>query len=232
MTMPLPAVTAAGPRLLASGLALLVWFGVLLQLVLSLQLAQANGKSLIEGVLVYLGYFTVLSNGFVALVLTLPLADATTRPGRFFARPVVQSCAAISIVLVGLGYHLLLRHIWNPQGLQWLADGLLHYVTPLLFCLYWLWFAPKQGLGVWALLAACLYPLAYFVYALLRGAWLGSYPYPFIDVGVIGYGQACRNALGLLLAYVVVGALLLALGRALAGCRRSRSSPARSQERR
>ena len=36
--------------------------------------------------------------------------------------------AVTAIVLVGLGYHVLLRNIWDPQGAQWLADVLLHHL--------------------------------------------------------------------------------------------------------
>ena len=200
-------------------LATAAWFGVLLQLWLSLQLAQANGKSAAMGLLVYLGFFTVLTNIFVALVLTLPLFARGTAIGRFFAHPQTMACAATSIVLVGLGYHFLLRHIWNPQGLQWLADMQLHYVVPVLYCLYWLIVVPKSGLPWWSPLLWCAYPMTYFAYALARGAVLDIYPYPFIDVTAIGFGQAARNAVGLLFAYVFVGAILLALGKTI-GARR------------
>ncbi len=46
---------------------LMAWFGVLLLQVLSLQLAVANGKSVGDGLVVYLGYFTVLTNLLVAV---------------------------------------------------------------------------------------------------------------------------------------------------------------------
>lgn len=216
------------PRLgVATLLALLAWSGLLLQLWLSLRLALGNGKSLVEGLLIYLGYFTVLSNLFVALVLTLPAMAPATRLGLVFARPSLQACAATSIALVGLGYHLLLRQVWDPQGLQWLADMLLHYAMPLLFSAYWLWAAPKNGLRWWMALAACLYPLLYFGAVLLRGALGGGYPYHFIDVGVIGYGQACRHGLGLLLAFVVLGLLFQALGRLMLRYRAQRPALAR-----
>lgn len=191
-------------------LALLVWFAVLLQLGLSL----AGGQSALQGLVAYLGYFTVLTNLFVALVLTLPAVAAASFWGRFFARAPVQVCAAISIVLVGFSYHFLLRNIWDPQGWQWLADVLLHYAVPTLFGLYWLGIAPgKQGLRWWVPLAASAYPLAYFVYAMVRGVWLGSYPYPFIDLNALGYAAVLRNALGLLAGFVLVGFVFLVVGK-------------------
>ncbi|MCU6433960.1 Pr6Pr family membrane protein [Undibacterium sp. Jales W-56] len=216
--------TAATPRPDSSGLiptALLViaWFGVLLQLWLSVQLAQANGKSIPAGLVVYLGYFTVLTNIFVALVLTCQVVVVSNRVGRFFTDPSTRACAATSIALVGLGYHFLLRQIWNPQGWQWVADIVLHYVTPILFSIYWLVALAKSDLKWWSPFAWCIYPVSYFAYALIRGAVLGAYPYPFIDVAAIGYVPVLRNAFGLLLVFILVGWLLIGLGQVVSGKR-------------
>jgi hypothetical protein len=193
--------------------ALVAWFGVLLQLLLSLQLAVANGKSVVDGLVVYLGYFTVLTNLLVAVSLSWTLLSPHSTPGRWFQRPGVASAITLSISIVGLAYHLLLRHIWNPQGLQWLADVTLHYAVPLLCLVHW-WFAVPRARMVWhAPLAWAAWPLAYLVYALLRGAWLQSYPYPFIDVTTIGYQQTLLNAAGLLVVFLLLGSVLVAVGR-------------------
>ena len=194
--------------------ALVAWLGVLLQLVLSLQLAVANGKSVVDGLVVYLGYFTVLTNLLVAISLSWSLVSPHSAPGRWFQRPGVASAIAVSISIVGLAYHLLLRHIWNPQGLQWLADVTLHYAVPLLCLVHW-WFAVSPARMPWhAPLAWAAWPLAYLAYALLRGAGLQSYPYPFIDVAVLGYAQTLLNSAGLLLVFLLLGCVLVAIGRA------------------
>ena len=195
----------------ALALAVIAWGGVLLQLWLSLRLAHANGMSVVAGVWVYLGYFTVLTNIFVALQVSVQTFAVSNPIRQFFASAQTLACAATGIAVVGLGYHLLLRHIWNPQGLQWLADTLLHYVVPVAYCLYWLLALPKARLPWWSPLAWCIYPVAYFAYALVRGVMMGTYPYPFIDVAAIGYGQTFLNALGLLVVFVLVGWFLLAI---------------------
>ena len=43
--------------------------------------------------------------------------------------------------------------------------------------------------------------------------WLGSYPYPFIDVNALGYATVLRNALGLLGGFVLVGFVVLVMGK-------------------
>ena len=113
--------------------------------------------------------------------------------------------------MVCITYHFLLRNVWQPRGLQLLADIVLHYVVPLLALLYWLIFPPRSKLGVLAPLAWCLYPLVYFAYVFVRGELLRSYPYNFIDAASIGYRQAMLNSFGLLVAFVALGAAVLAI---------------------
>lgn len=196
-------------RSLALLLALVAWFALALQLWLSLRLGLKNGQGLAGGLLAYLGYFTILSNGFVACVA---MAVARGKAGAL-ARPMLGGCATTAIVLVGLGYHVLLRQIWDPQGAQLLADNLLHYAVPVLALVAWCLRSDGGRLPAWAPLAWAGWPLAYVAYAMLRGEWLGSYPYPFIDVGAIGYGRASLNALALLLVFIATGYLLRAIAR-------------------
>lgn len=195
----------------AAALALVAWFGVLLQLLLSIQLAHANGKSVVDGFIIYFGYFTVLSNIFVALVASARAMATRASEANWYARETTLGCATTAIILVGLAYHLLLRKIWDPQGWQWLADVVLHYVVPALTLFYWLLSRHPQRLSAWQPLAWCAYPVAYLGYALGRGAWLATYPYPFIDVSVLGYPRILLNGLGLLGAFIVVGYLVRAV---------------------
>ncbi len=200
-------------KALIAALTALAWSGVLLQLYLSLHSAIADGRGAAGGLVSYLGYFTILTNLLVCIALTLPLAAPASAPGRFFARSDVTAWVATSIVFVGLAYHILLRNVWNPRGLNLIANDLLHYVTPLLFLSYWWFYFPKGALRwsfpfIWG-----LYPTAYLIYALTRGAIIGSYPYAFIDPGAIGYQRTVINAVGLLLAFFAIGLILTALGR-------------------
>jgi hypothetical protein len=200
-------------QMLVAALAALAWFGLLLQLLLTLQSNVQNGKGALWGIVIYLGYFTILTNLLVCLALTLPLTSPATSPGRFFARSDVNAGVATSILFVGLAYHFLLRNLWHPQGLSLLADTLLHYVTPVLFLLYW-WFAFPKGALRWSYpFIWGVYPTAYLVYALIRGAMIGNYPYGFIDPKAIGYEKTLINGVGLLIVFFVLGLVLVALGR-------------------
>lgn len=193
--------------------ALVAWFGLGLQLWLSLQLVAQQGKSATDGLVIFLGYFTVLTNLLVAVSLSLSAALPTSAAGRWFRRTEVASAVAVSITLVGLAYHLLLRHVWDPQGLQKVADVTLHYAVPLLCVLHWWRVVPPRRMAWLAPLAWAAWPLAYLAYALLRGHWLQSYPYPFIDVGALGYPRTLLNALGLLVVFLLVGVVFVAVAR-------------------
>ncbi len=108
---------------------------------------------------------------------------------------------------------LLLRHLWHPEGWQWLADELLHDIMPLLFLGYWWRCVPKGTLRVWHIALWVIYPLLYFAYSLLRGHLLAVYPYPFVDVDKLGYPQVFINAGGLLVGFVVIALLAIGLDR-------------------
>ena len=111
-----------------------------------------------------------------------------------------------------IAYHLLLRNIWAPQGLQLLADVVLHYAVPFAYVVYWWLAVPKESLRWVDAFTWSVYPAAYVAYALARGALIGSYPYPFIDVTSIGYQQTLLNALGLLMVFIAMGLLFVAVG--------------------
>lgn len=213
--------TDHGSTLAPAVLAAVAWIALALQLVLSLRLAQSNGKAAADGVIAYFGYFTVLSNLFLALVATDGARRGGT-PARLY-RATIAGCATTSIVVVGLGYHALLRNIWDPHGAQLVADVLLHYAVPALAVLHWLAYPHVERLPADAPLRWCAWPLAYFAYAMLRGELIGSYPYPFIDVAAIGYGTAVTNALGLLGAFVATGYVVFAISRLL-HARRNRAA--------
>lgn len=193
--------------------AVIGWLALGLQLLLSMRLTLANGQGALTGVWIYLGYFTVLTNLAAALALTAAASPRHGRLGKFFARPDVHTAIAMSIIVVAAIYHLLLRQLWQPQGWQVVGDDALHTLMPLLFVLHWWLAIPKTTLRWRQVLAWQIYPAAYFVYVLARGALDGWYPYPFLDVSALGYLRVLGDALGVLLVFIAVGLLLVTLGR-------------------
>ena len=96
-----------------------------------------------------------------------------------------------------------------------MADVLLHYVVPALVLAYSLLMLRRATLRWTAPLWWGLYPVAYFVYVLIRGVIIGRYPYHFIDVSVLGYALTLRNAVVLWVAYLALAYILTLLWRRL-----------------
>ena len=179
-------------RIYAAVGALLGWFALALQLYLMLVQSPA-GAAMVGTVITFFSFFTILTNLLVAVVFTA-VGLSQGRMGGFFRRPSVQAGTAAYIAIVGIIYQLLLRQLWNPQGAQWFADILLHTVMPVGYVVYWLLFAPRAGLRWKDAIAWLVYPGVYLVYVLARGAVSGVYPYPFVDVNVLGYGGVLVRA--------------------------------------
>ncbi|ABA76311.1 MULTISPECIES: Pr6Pr family membrane protein [Pseudomonas] len=200
-------------RRLITSVAVLGWAGLGIQLYLIFFARLSVGASLLGGLVSFFSYFTVLTNTLVAVVLTCAVTDRESTARRWFLQPWVSSGIAVSIAVVGLAYSILLRHLWHPQGWQFIADELLHDVMPLLFLAYWWLCVPKGSLRLKHLPLWLIYPLVYFAYALLRGHLLGAYAYPFIDVALLGYPQVFINAGGILLGFVLMALLVIGIDR-------------------
>jgi hypothetical protein len=208
-------------RISAAVGALLGWFALVLQIYLMLAQSPAGAAAMLGTVITYFSFFTILTNFLVALVFTATalssFSSRTGRPGegwrQFFRRPSVQAATAAYIAIVGIVYRLLLRQLWNPQGAQWVADVILHDVIPIGYVLYWLIFAPRDGLRWKDAVAWLAYPGLYLLYVLARGAVSGLYPYPFVDVHMLGYGGVLARAAVLLLVFLGMGLLVVAVGR-------------------
>jgi hypothetical protein len=190
--------------------AFLGWFALTLQLYLMLVQAPA---AMLGAVITYFSFFTILTNFLVALVFTAAAVRPRARWGQWVLRPSVQASTAAYIAIVGIVYQLLLRHLWNPHGAQWVADVLLHSVIPAGYVLYWWLFAPRDELSWKNAIGWLVYPGAYLVYTLARGAVSGLYPFPFVDVNALGYGGVLARAAGLMMVFLGMGLLIVAIAR-------------------
>ncbi|QDU83751.1 hypothetical protein Pla163_08520 [Planctomycetes bacterium Pla163] len=175
-------------------------------LLLRVHLAASEHGSHLAGIAHLSQFFTILSNVLV-LLLMVALARGTRLPRSLFEPTLV------AIVAVGLIYHVLLAHLWSPQGLSLVADQTVHTVVPGLVLLWWALFDPPVRAS-WATAWRCtVWPLVYCAYALLRAESSGFYPYPFLDPTHLGWGGLFVSVLGLSAAFLVLGLLLVAAGR-------------------
>jgi hypothetical protein len=193
-------VTSGLARAAAGAIALVVWTGLAVQFAASVELVGSTAAAL----WIMFRYFTIIANLLAALALT---GVALGRPQP--EAPRLLGGVALAMLLVGIVYGLLLRGLLELSGGAKLADLLLHSVTPILVPLFWLTFVRKGGLSrrdpwLWSLL-----PVAYFIYALARGAIEGVYAYPFLDVAKIGWLQTAAIALLMALGFLAGGFALV-----------------------
>jgi hypothetical protein len=202
--------SASVRRICALILAAIGWFALGLQWHLTHALILGEGRSSIAAAGVYFGYFTILTNILAAACLSTLVRQASDRLIRFTA------ATAVYITVVGIVYTVFLRHIWSPQGMERLADALLHDAMPVCFVLFWLILVPKGKLRWTSLIPWLIYPLAYLGYTLLGGHFGLKYPYPFIDVTELGYGRVLFNSLGLTVGFLLLSLVFVAVDKLFA----------------
>jgi len=157
----------------------------------------------------------VSTNLIVAVAMTAVALAPASRAGHWFARPSVAGGVACAIAFVCLGYEILLRHIWDPQGWQRVADTTLHDVTPLLAIAFWFAFVPKRTLRWTDAAGWLLYPALYAAYAMIRGAMTGEYPYHFLDPATAGATASATAVVVLTVAFVALAAIFYGIDRAM-----------------
>ena len=188
----------------------MAWFAVIAQLYL---IIVNRVESIPETILRFFSFYTILTNILVALCFTILGFNPNSKLGRFFSKSTTQTAIAVYITTVGVVYNVILRFIWNPQGLQMAVDELLHLLTPVLFILYWMIYTPKAGLQWKNVFPWLLYPFVYFGFILIRGALSGYYPYPFINVKTLGYYKVLLNTGGLTIGFLLLSLLLVAIAK-------------------
>lgn len=147
-------------------------------------------------------YFTIQSNlllGGTALLLAL-------QPGRSGGDlfKTLRLNGVLCIAVTGIVYHAVLAGTDALHGWASVANFLLHTAAPVVGVLGWLLFGPR-GLTDWRIVGwSIVYPVLWLVFTLVRGAFVGFYPYPFVDVDDLGYGKVLLNCL-------LVAVLFLAL---------------------
>lgn len=188
------------------------WFAIVTQFYLIISNSSLPAFSVVVN---FFSYFTILTNIIVALCFTVILTGQESSLGKFFLQPKILTAIAVYISIVGIVYNVVLRFIWDPQGLQRVVDELLHSVIPILFVLFWLMFVPKKVLGWRDAFSWLIYPIIYSLYIVVRGIYSGLYPYPFIDVNELGYSTVLLNTSIILLAFLFVSFLFISVGKAL-----------------
>ena len=161
-----------------------------------------------------LAFFTIQSN---LLVATSALLTALQPDVDTLLRRVLRLTALVAISVTGVVYHLLLAGLVEMTPAGAFADTLVHTVVPLMAVLGWLAFGPR-GRTTWRVVGlAVVFPLLWLAFTLVRGPLVGGFwPYPFVDVDELGWGQVLLNCAGVAVLFVALAAGAHGLDRLLA----------------
>ena len=153
-------------------------------------------------------FFTVQSN-LIAGGTALLLAIRLDRPSLVFRT--FRLIGLVAITVTGVVFHVALARLLDLDGLDQLGNQLVHTVVPVLTVVGWLIFGPRGATSRRVAWLSLIFPACWLAFTLIRGAVIDWYPYPFIDVSVIGYGKAVLNAfwVSLLLLGLAAGATAL-----------------------
>lgn len=191
----------------AAAIALCGWSGLVLQVVL----AALRDHSVSAAIWRLSIFFTILANLTTAIVFTgIAFGSLKLRHPRLLAG------LAMAMALTGAVFELMLRRVVHPTGWRLVTNALLHDAMPLLTVGAWLVLAEKGQLRARDPWLIAIFPVAYLGYALIRGATGDFYPYPFIDPGKIGWAGVSAYVLGISIAFLLFGHLMVLLDRRLA----------------
>ncbi|GAA4678344.1 Pr6Pr family membrane protein [Frondihabitans cladoniiphilus] len=154
----------------------------------------------------FFSYFTNLSNLITIVVFVIGAVRILRGVPDTRAWNVVRFCNTVNMVFVGLVFNILLTGGDVGAVIPW-VNTIVHIVMPIVVLLDWIVLPPAARLRLVTAVVGLIFPVAYSVYSLIRGAAIGFYPYPFYNPAKVGgYGGVTLYLIAL-----IVGLIVLAL---------------------
>jgi hypothetical protein len=197
-------ITPLVGRLWFAATAAVVAVGLVVQVIATARLNSGYFSSDASRVANVFCFFTVQSNLIVMLTSARLAVRLRRQPTWFW---VLRLDGVVCIAVTFVVFHLALSSLQDLEGLARVADFLLHTASPVLCVLGWLLFGPR-GRTSWRIVRlSVLFPVAWLAFALVRGPLVGGYyPYPFLDVGHLGYPRVLLNAAMVALLFLALAA--------------------------
>lgn len=169
----------------------------------------ANGYSIFN----FFCYFTNLSNIMISIVFivsALRLMSGRKDPSN--SDVAIRGGAVVYIAFVGIVFNTILADGDLGPVIPW-VNVVVHMIVPVAGILDWIIWAPRRRLPFSVALWWMIWPAAYSVFSVVRGAIDGFYPYPFFNPAVSGgYGGVALWCLVLIVAFFILAVLIHWLG--------------------
>jgi hypothetical protein len=161
----------------------------------------------------FFSFFTVESNIFAAVILIASgvLIGRKKQPSIVTMLRgastlyMVTTGIVFSVLLSGLEANLLTAVPWD--------NIVLHYIMPVAVLVDWLVDPPRNRIRFKQAIVWLLYPIAYVIYSLVRGAMVGWYPYPFLNPAINGWTGIGLTTIGITLTVLFIMWVLLKISR-------------------
>jgi hypothetical protein len=144
----------------------------------------------------FFSFFTVESNS-LAVIILLVSALAHSKQTRLMA--ILRGANTMNMIVVGIVFLLLLSGLENAEftAVPW-DNTVLHYIMPIVVAVDWFIDIPKLRIAFRQALSWLLFPAAYAIYSLIRGHFVGWYPYPFLNPSQHGYVSVAATSIVLM----------------------------------
>ena len=154
-------------------------------------------------------YYTNISNFACAVYFFFAAVSLIKGKSGFAAQ--ARGAVIMAITVTGLIYHFMLSQYFYLQDTTVLSNTLVHYVVPALSFFDWILFEEKGSYKKHSPFLWVLFPNGYFVFVLVcvaLGASMGidsRFPYPFIDIDLLGAGRVALNVVVLNILFILLG---------------------------
>jgi hypothetical protein len=164
----------------------------------------------------FFAFFTIQSNliGVAAFAWLLAGRGAARSRGL----ELLRGAAAVYLTVTFFVVIFLLSGVDVQLQLGW-VDFVLHKLFPVIVVLDWIIDPPTIRLTYRDALIWLVYPIAWTLLTIIRGAADGWYPYPFLNPANGGYGQVAVTVVAVTLGFLAIAAITVAIGNARSGGR-------------
>lgn len=159
----------------------------------------------------YFAYYTTLSNilgwfmmmifWFDTLMFILKRAYRGNQERLLRVKFNVNVALLITMIVFNILLKDLIPNYWTFGNLM------VHLSLPLLFFFDWILFDKKNIIGVKDIFYTLILPYTYLIFAMIRGAIINKYPYPFLNVNEIGYGGVALYIIVITIGFLILSVL-------------------------
>jgi hypothetical protein len=168
----------------------------------------ANGYSIPN----FFCYFTNLSNLMISIVFIVSAIRLILNRSSSDTDTAVRGGVVVYIVFVGAVFNAILVDGDIGPVLPW-VNVVVHIIVPIAGLVDWIAWPPQRRLPFRVTLWWMIWPAAYAIFSVVRGAIDGFYPYPFFNPAVSGgYGGVALWCAALVATFFVLATLVRWVG--------------------